>query len=185
MIRFSHYNRCVWCQRLAPTWESLAQWAKKDNVPFGVGKVDCMAQADLCREQKIMAFPTLRWYHEGEAIQPDYKMDRTLPALQAYARRKLEMDEKFKDWEKKTDPADDDEREKKRLLFQQHRPEHPGCQVSGHLMVNRVPGNFHIEAKSKSHNLNGEDVNSRLQLVVISTYSDSCVILSSVSLSLD
>jgi hypothetical protein len=133
----------------------LAQWAKKEGVPIGVGKVDCMAQADLCREQKIMAFPTLRWYHEGEPIQPDYKMDRTLQALQAFAKRKLDMDEKFKDWEKKTDPADDDEREKKRLLFQQHRPDHPGCQVSGHLMVNRVPGNFHIEAKSKSHNLNG------------------------------
>ena len=147
--------RCVWCQRLAPTWEALAQWAKKEKVPIGVGKVDCMAQADLCREEKIMAFPTLRWYHEGEAMQPDYKMDRTLQALQAFAKRKLEMDEKFKDWEQKSGSADDDEREKKRLLFQQHRPEHPGCQVSGHIMVNRVPGNFHIEAKSKSHNLNG------------------------------
>jgi hypothetical protein len=116
-----------------------------------------MAQADLCRKQKVMAFPTLRWYHEGEGIQPDYKMDRTLPALQAFSKRKLEMDEKFKDWEKKSASAaeNDDEREKKRLLFQQHRPEHPGCQVSGQLMVNRVPGNFHIEAKSKSHNLNG------------------------------
>lgn len=148
-------NRCIWCQRLAPTWEALAQWAKKEKAPIGVGKVDCMTQADLCREQRVMAFPTLRWYHEGEPIQPDYKMDRTLQALQAFARRKLEMDEKFKDWEKKTGTDDDDEREKKRLLFQQHRPEYPGCQVSGHLMVNRVPGNFHIEAKSKSHNLNG------------------------------
>jgi hypothetical protein len=144
----------VWCQRLAPTWEKFAQEVKSKGMPVGVGKVDCMAEADLCRDQKIMAFPTLRWYHEGEPVAPDYKMDRTVDALFQFSKRKLEMDEKFKQWEEKANP-DDDEREKKRLLYQQHRPEHPGCQVSGHLMVNRVPGNFHIEAKSKNYNLNG------------------------------
>ena len=125
-------------------------------MPVGVGKVDCVAQATLCREQQLLAFPTLRWYHEGVAVQPDYKQDRTVDSLMNFARRKLEMDEKFKEWEQKNDP-DEEEREQKRLLFQQNRPEHPGCQVSGHLMVNRVPGNFHIEAKSKNHNLNGKD----------------------------
>ena len=31
--------------------------------------------------------------------------------------------------------------------------EHPGCQLSGHLMLDRVPGNFHILARSKHHDL--------------------------------
>lgn len=128
-------------------------------MPLGVGKVDCMDQADLCREQTIMAFPTLRFYHEGKAVLPDYKMDRTLVAMLGFAKRKLEMDERFRDWEKKNEDSDDTEREKKRQLYQQHRPEHPGCQVSGHLMVNRVPGNFHIEAKSKNYNLNAAMTN--------------------------
>ena len=39
-----------------------------------------------------------------------------------------------------------------RLL--QQRDDHPGCLMSGFLLVNRVPGNFHIEARSKHHNLN-------------------------------
>lgn len=30
----------------------------------------------------------------------------------------------------------------------------PGCLLTGFLLVNRVPGNFHIEARSKYHNLN-------------------------------
>lgn len=34
----------------------------------------------------------------------------------------------------------------------------PGCMVSGHIKVNRVPGNFHIEAASKSHTFNGVSV---------------------------
>lgn len=132
---------------------------KADGMPIGIGKVDCMAQADLCRDQRIMAFPTLRWYHNGEFVSPDYKMDRTVNALVGYAKRKLDMDEKFKEWDKKEPDADPEERDKKRKLYQQNRPDHPGCQVSGHLMVNRVPGNFHIEAGSKNHNLNAAMTN--------------------------
>jgi hypothetical protein len=129
-------------------------------MPIGVGKVDCMHEADLCRDAKVLAFPTLRWYHSGEAVQPDYKMDRTVQSLIGYAKRKLDMDEKFKEWDKKSgDAADEEERERKRKLYQQNRPEHPGCRVSGYLMVNRVPGNFHIEARSKSHNINAAMTN--------------------------
>ena len=148
---------CVWCQRLAPTWEKFAQEVKKENMPIGVGKIDCMAQANLCRKQKIMAFPTLRWFQNGEAVTPDYKMDRTVDALVGFAKRKLEMDERYKKWQETA--GNDEDAEKKRKLFQQSRPEHPGCQLSGHLMVNRVPGNFHIEAKSKNHNLNAAMTN--------------------------
>ena len=144
---------CVWCQRLAPTWEMFARYVHENKMPIGVAKVDCVADADLCREERIMAFPTLKWYHAGQQVTPDYKMDRTVNALASFAKRKLEMDEKFKNWQQDAE-ADAAEVDKKRQLYQQHRPEHPGCQVSGQLLVNRVPGNFHLEAKSKNHNLN-------------------------------
>jgi len=152
---------CVWCQRLAPTWEKLAVEVKKLNMPVGVGKVDCMTEAELCRVEKVMAFPTLRWYENGKGITPDYKMDRTVQAMVGFAKRKLEMNDKFKDWEKGAIARGDSDKdiENKRKLFSQSRPEHPSCQVSGHLMVNRVPGNFHIEAKSKNHNLNSAMTN--------------------------
>lgn len=152
---------CVWCQRLAPTWEKFAKEIHDLKMPVSVGKVDCMAEVDLCREQKVMAFPTLRWYENSKPITPDYKMDRTVSAMVGFAKRKLEMNEKFKDWEKGAVARGDsaDVIEKKRNLFSQSRPEHPSCQVSGHLMVNRVPGNFHIEAKSKNHNLNSAMTN--------------------------
>mmetsp|Transcript_11837 Transcript_11837/g.33977 ORF Transcript_11837/g.33977 Transcript_11837/m.33977 type:complete len:483 (-) Transcript_11837:947-2395(-) len=152
---------CVWCQRLAPTWEKLAVEVKKLNMPVGIGNVDCMKNADLCRDEKVMAFPTLRWYEKGKAVTPDYKMDRTVQAMVGFAKRKLELNDKFKDWEKGAVARgeSDADIEKKRKLFSQNRPEHPSCQVSGYLMVNRVPGNFHIEAKSKNHNLNSAMTN--------------------------
>jgi len=152
---------CVWCQRLAPTWEKFAVEIKSLNMPVGVAKVDCMAEVDLCKTEKVMAFPTLRWYEGGKPITPDYKMDRTVQAMTSFAKRKLEMNVKFKDWEKGAVARgeSDENIDKKRKLFSQSRPEHPSCQVSGHLMVNRVPGNFHIEAKSKNHNLNSAMTN--------------------------
>ena len=152
---------CVWCQRLGPTWEKFAQEVKTLKMPVGVGKLDCMQEADLCRDEKVMAFPTLRWYDNGKAVAPEYKMDRTVTALVGFSKRKLEMNDKFKDWEKgAVDRGESDaDIEKKRKLFSQSRTEHPSCQVSGHLMVNRVPGNFHIEAKSKNHNLNSAMTN--------------------------
>jgi Endoplasmic reticulum vesicle transporter len=128
-------------------------------MPVGIGKIDCVAQADLCREQKVMAFPTLRWYHDGEPATPDYKMDRTVPALLGFAKRKLEMDDKYKLWAENAKDVDDKERELKQQMFRQSRPDHPACQVSGYLMVNRVPGNFHIEAKSVNHNINAAMTN--------------------------
>jgi len=148
---------CIWCQRLHPTWEKFGEEVHKLRMPVGIGKVNCVTHAQLCKEQKVMAFPTLRWYKEGSAVMPDYKMDRTVAALTGYAKRKLEMEAKYKDWEAKN--AGSPEKERTRPSAGASRPEHPGCQVSGHLMVNRVPGNFHIEAKSVNHNLNAAMTN--------------------------
>jgi hypothetical protein len=40
-----------------------------------------------------------------------------------------------------------------RLYNEWKESEHPGCQLSGHLLLDRVPGNFHILARSKHHDL--------------------------------
>ena len=59
-------DMCIWCQRLAPTWEKFALEAQVRQVPVGVGKIDCMEQADLCHSHT--AFPTLRWYEGGNMV---------------------------------------------------------------------------------------------------------------------
>ena len=42
---------------------------------------------------------------------------------------------------------------KKRNYHEWKEADHPGCQITGHLMLDRVPGNFHILARSKHHDL--------------------------------
>jgi hypothetical protein len=81
------------------------------KMPVGIGKVDCVAQANLCGSQKVMAFPTLRWYHLGQPISPEYKMDRTVQALMGFAKRKLEMDENYKEWESKAAESSQEEKD--------------------------------------------------------------------------
>lgn len=41
----------------------------------------------------------------------------------------------------------------KRTYYEWKEAEHPGCQLSGHLLLDRTPGNFHILARSKHHDL--------------------------------
>jgi len=156
---------CIWCQRLHPTWEMYAREVYKLNMPVGVANVNCQDNNRLCQTARVMAFPTVRWFHGGQAESPDYRQDRTLNALVSFTNRKLAMDEKYKkykDWEKQdrrggnsnNNNHNHDDDEKPRRPGGGGRPDFPGCQVSGHLMANRVPGNFLVLAKSNNHNLN-------------------------------
>jgi hypothetical protein len=82
-------------------------------------------------------------------------------ALYSYARSKIDQDENMMRLSE----------ERRKAMEERVLKEHPGCmvrlqlldmniraqlfaQLSGYLLVNRVPGNFHIEARSKHHNFN-------------------------------
>lgn len=150
---------CIWCQRLHPTWEQFAEKVEEEKMPIQVGQVDCVENSALCQAQKIQAFPTVRWFQDGEGVLPDYKSDRTVTAFNSFASRKLEANERYKDWETKAKKADPGKAKRPPPNPNQGRAEHPGCMVSGHINVNRVPGNFHVEAVSVNHNLNAAMTN--------------------------
>jgi len=140
---------CIWCQRLAPTWEKFAAQVKKQNLKIGVGKVDCVEHSQLCKDERVMAFPTLRWVEDGKSVMPDYRGDRTVDDLVTYAKRRMATSSRTEN-DDDEEPRDDDYGDE---------THHPGCQVSGHLMVNRVPGNLHMEAKSPNHQINSAMTN--------------------------
>ena len=153
---------CIWCQRLEPTWEAFAEELDHLNgsegalsvkntgekVHIHVVKIDCVSNRNLCGAQRIQAFPTLRLFKDNSVFAPDYKQDRTIAALTDFLKSKIELEEKMKDWHPR-----------RRERIEAQNKDHPGCMISGHLLVNRVPGNFHIEPRSKSHNLNAAMTN--------------------------
>lgn len=88
-LPFSMIRWAIWSQRLYHTWESFAKEAQLHSKTLGVGKINCVTYAEFCKDHQVMAFPTLRWYEDGKAIAPDYRMERTVMALVEYAKQKL------------------------------------------------------------------------------------------------
>ena len=74
------YSKCV--QKLAPTWESLAQSVEHDPT-VSVAKVDCTQHRTLCNDFDIKGYPTLLWIHDGKKVEK-YQGSRSHEDLKAF-----------------------------------------------------------------------------------------------------
>jgi len=193
-------NWCSHCRDLAPTWETLAEvmfevaetrvedqldkhggeheYSDEDyqaavavEMPVLIGKVDCVDHHDLCMENNIRAYPTLKFFVDGEE-KGNYNGHRTVVEL-AHFIEAMEKEHKGKHNEElvkssetigvakdRTIQTEEHQELAERLSAGRHRikhtwedGDHPGCQISGFLLVDRAPGNFHIQAQSKNHDL--------------------------------
>jgi len=63
------------------------------------------------------------------------------------------LDEHAESSDKEHEWAEQVKRHRQRLHHSWVDADHPGCQLSGHLLLDRVPGNFHIQARSPHHDL--------------------------------
>ena len=131
-------------------WEAFAEEAQRNELTSSVSivKVDCMANRNLCGEQRVQAFPTLRFFRQGKSDLLDYHNDRTVEAFMRYLQEKMSVEMHLKTL---SETARQQHIER---IKSDHDEPHPGCLAAGFLLVNRVPGNFHIEARSSYHNLN-------------------------------
>lgn len=133
-----------------------------------IAKLDCEKYEKYCDELEISAFPQIRLFYKGKKYMRDYEGERTVEALMDYlAAVELEIisGHVVSDEEKKKTIGGE-----KTKNFFKHRPggsikrewhyeDHPGCQISGFIMTDRVPGNFHIEARSLNHAINPKAAN--------------------------
>ena len=149
--------------------------AVKLNVPVFIGKVDCVNNRHLCMKQQITAYPTLRLFVNGKFAM-DYRGSRTvmdfvqflkvaeedlkregllnLDLVGQYIKSHMNMSAEEQHW------LDSLERTKKHHVIDSGSVEskwkpgdHPGCQVAGSILINRVPGNFYIQAFSPMQDL--------------------------------
>jgi len=160
-------------------WEEITrkeyEHTKAAEKPVMIAKVDCVLHHALCQENLIMAYPTLRLYVDGEHVD-DYRGHRTVIEMADWlvqkegkhekdleasdsivtfaaqaARRRMEIEGDEAKWL--------NEIKHKYRRGQNNRndnwdeSEHPGCRIKGSLMIDRVPGNFHIQARSNQHDL--------------------------------
>lgn len=121
---------CIWCQRLHPVWEALAERVESESLPVSVIQVDCVENRDLCFQQKIQAFPMMRLFKHGQPQPPDYRSDRTVEAFVEFLRERLSHDEQLQKLTVEERLAHEERK-------QETRDDHPGCMMSGFLLVNR------------------------------------------------
>jgi len=141
---------CIWCQRLAPTWEAFAERMEADSSNVKVVSVDCAAENALCQSHKIQAYPTIRFFSAKDGPEHgigDFHKDRTVDALKTWVESLAE------------DLKHDNVLDKPENMKVKTGAKFPGCIVTGSLRVKRVPGNFHIEPRSKHHNFDPRATN--------------------------
>ena len=119
----------IWCQRLEPVWEAFAERVESDQMPVSIIKVDCVENGNLCMQQKVVAFPMLRFFKGRQAQSPDYRSDRTIEALIQYTSEQVGWNEMLAKL-----PLHE---QQDHIQHKAESNDHPGCLISGHLLVNR------------------------------------------------
>eukprot|EP00934_Nitzschia_sp_Nitz4_P007342 Nitzschia sp. Nitz4//scaffold127_size64804//42137//43862//NITZ4_006182-RA/size64804-augustus-gene-0.60-mRNA-1//-1//CDS//3329534768//7332//frame0 len=163
--------------------------AERVKMPVVIAKIDCVTHPMVCNQQEtIRAYPTLRLFVDGEQWQGgDYRGHRTVLEMVEWlyyveeqhmeilqkegtlgdkfrtlhiahegARERLHEDDRNKETERWKNQALNS---KRRLIHEWVEEEHPGCQMQGHLLLDRAPGNFHILARSSHHDLDPKMTN--------------------------
>jgi len=146
------------------------QYAKTLELPVFVGKVDCVLHNTLCSEQEITGFPTVRLYINGERYPTDYWGHRDVynmmmflkiaedntkgPARIAHAegiaKHRMNITDDEKEWAEKLSHQHHNT-DNKVPSAEWNATEHPGCRLSGFLLLDRTPGHFYVHAQSPNH----------------------------------
>jgi thioredoxin domain-containing protein 5 len=86
---------CGHCQRLAPTWDKLADSFQHDRS-VSISKVDCDQFKSACTNFKVKGYPTLLWIVDGKVIEK-YAGARTHEDLKAFVVQKVEEEKEVSD----------------------------------------------------------------------------------------
>jgi len=145
-------------------------------VPVEVGrqrvllaKVDCTVEQQLCRQQRIMGFPTVRVYTPRKEGQSDpthsfreYDGDRTAQDLLQYVHETMpgldgftQEDQEFEELSRQHESELSSDMEKRIV---QNGDSH-GCNVVGSVTVKKVPGTLMLTAHSNYKSLSLEYLN--------------------------
>lgn len=112
-------------------WEAFAEHVEREQeLAVSVVKVDCVANRELCTQQRIQAFPGLRLFKRSEAQMPDYRADRTVEALVNYVHQHISAGELSRTLSDEGKKQHEEDKARAAVVY-------PGCAMEGFLLVNR------------------------------------------------
>lgn len=82
-------RRCGHCQRLAPTWETLAEMLNEDDTNIRIAKVDCTVDDYVCAQHDVTGYPTLKFFKSGTTEGVKFRGTRDLPSLTSFINEQL------------------------------------------------------------------------------------------------
>lgn len=136
-----------------------------------MAEVDCVEHHAFCSAQGIRAYPTIRLFVNGEPFKGgEYHGHRTVVNLIQFVelaeqktetedaekvkrhseeaiQKHLNMTKRHAQWLEALEHTHDHVKQ----IWESD--EHPGCQLSGTLHLNRAPGHFYVEALSTRHDI--------------------------------
>jgi len=76
---------CGHCKAMASAWEELGTYFK-GSPALTVASVDCTQHKDLCQQQSVTGYPTLKYYTQGaDKAGSKYKGARNIEAFRSFA----------------------------------------------------------------------------------------------------
>jgi len=135
---------CHWCKEFAPTFEKAADAFDKVMVASGhtekrakFASLNCEKYVDICKKYNIRGYPTLQLFIGDKPSVVPYSGARKVEPLVEYLKEAVVEGE----------------------THMPHIFADLACKINGSILVPRVPGNFHVEARSKTHDINPIMVN--------------------------
>lgn len=87
---------CGHCKKLAPVWSKLAESKNDDsNAQVKIGRVDCTTDGDLCSEQDVTGYPTLKFFKSSSSSDDSvkYRGARDLDSFNSFIREQLGLED--------------------------------------------------------------------------------------------
>jgi len=87
---------CGHCKRLHPIWIQLAEkYNEEQERDFvTIGKVDCTVDTNLCSEQDVTGYPTLKLFNNGDLSNGiRYRGKREIPAFDKFLAENVKIEE--------------------------------------------------------------------------------------------
>lgn len=85
------FIRCGHCKKFAPIWEQLAEMLNEDDNNIKIAKVDCTVSSEVCAQNDITGYPTLKFFKKGQIESVRFRGTRDLPSLTTFINEQLRV----------------------------------------------------------------------------------------------
>ena len=151
---------CPYCRRLDPVFEAAAaavhrKYRLETDGRILLARINCEEQQQRCALDNIHAFPTIRifengaadFHENGEQFYRNYRGIRSVPDITAF------VDSILSPPKVPGLPAGANAESWKKLPQAKGSLNATGCNLSGFVIVKKVPGTLHFHSKSEYHTL--------------------------------